>query len=293
LTVATSTVSPSRIKARRTRFDLSATPLHWVPGDPQTSHLMNVLHVILPPGERWFCDVFRDALPLITDEVLRDQVRGFIGQEATHAKAHDLGLEYLAAHGIDLRREVRRVDRSRALIRKRLRHLPGPAYRWVLNAELAAIASIEHFTAVLGDWILDAEALDRAGADPGMLDLLRWHGAEEVEHRSVAFDVYQHLNGNYVRRAVHAAAVSVGLTAGMYAVGARLMALDPTVDRNLRWREYQRAATNGEIPQVLHVVRSIRLYLRRDHHPSQYGSLDRALGYLATSPGVSARAASQ
>jgi len=45
-------------------------------------------------------------------------------------------------------------------------------------------------------WVLDADGLDEA-MHPMMLDLVRWHGAEEVEHRCVAFDVYQHLGGGY------------------------------------------------------------------------------------------------
>jgi predicted metal-dependent hydrolase len=294
LTTATATrrnetQRPAQIKARRTRFDLSGTPLHWVPGDPQSSQMINVLHVVLPPGERWFCDVYRDALPLITDERLRDEVRGFIGQEATHAKAHDLGLDYLASHGIDLRAEVAWADRTRARARRGLRKLPAPVFRRVLNAELAAIAAIEHFTAVLGGWILESTPLDEAAADPQMLDLLRWHGAEEVEHRSVAFDLYEHLDGSYVRRVAHGLVVSVGLTAGMVAVGSRLMALDPTVDRNLSWRAYRSATTAGRIPRLGEVMRSVRGYLQRDHHPSQLGSLTQALAYLAASPGVTPR----
>ena len=180
-------VAPSRIKARRTRFDLTDTPDEWIAGDLQASHLVDSLHVALPPGERWFCDVFRDALPHITDDRLREDVRGFIGQEATHAKAHDLGLEHLARHGIDLRREVAVADRLRMRLRARGKRLPAWLQRRLLRNELAAIATIEHYTAVLGVWIVEA---DIPGGDPAMLDLLRWHGAEEVEHRAVAFDLY-------------------------------------------------------------------------------------------------------
>jgi uncharacterized protein len=33
---------------------------------------------------------------------------------------------------------------------------------------------------------------DAIGTDPVMLDMLRWHGAEEVEHKAVAFDTMKH-----------------------------------------------------------------------------------------------------
>jgi predicted metal-dependent hydrolase len=283
----TATIAPSRIKARRTRFDLADTPNEWIPGDLQTTHTVDSLHVALPPGERWFCDVFRDALPLITDDRLREDVRGFIGQEATHAKAHDLGLEHLARHGIDLRREVAWVDRARARLRARGKQLPPWLHRRLLRNELAAIATIEHYTAVLGAWIVEAEL---EGADPQMLDLLRWHGAEEMEHRAVAFDLYLHLDGSYARRAVHGVVASVGMLLGLLAIAARIMALDPQSRRNLRYRSYRQAVRAGRFPPLGKVVGSLREYLRRDYHPSRYGNPEAALAYLAVSPGVAARA---
>jgi len=45
----TATITPP-IKARRVRFDWEDTPIHWVPGDAQTTHTMNVLHLLLPAG---------------------------------------------------------------------------------------------------------------------------------------------------------------------------------------------------------------------------------------------------
>ncbi len=277
------------IKARRPVFDLSGTPNEWIEGDLQTTHLIDSLHVALPPGERWFCDVFRDALPFVTDDRLREDVRGFIGQEATHARAHDLGLEHLVRNGIDLRREVALADRIRTRLRERGKRLPDWLRRRLLRNELAAIATIEHYTAVLGTWIVEADLPD---ADPAMLDLLRWHGAEETEHRSVAFDLYEHLDGSYPRRAVHGVVASVGLLLGLLAISARIMALDPTAHRNLRISGYRRAVRAGRFPALGTVVRSLREYLRRDYHPSRYGNADAALAYLAMSPGVLARSAS-
>ena len=71
-----------RITPRRVRFDWAGTPLHWVPGDAQTTHTANVLHLLLPAGEQWFVHLYRQALPLVTDARLRDEVKGFMGQEA-------------------------------------------------------------------------------------------------------------------------------------------------------------------------------------------------------------------
>jgi hypothetical protein len=283
------------IRPRRPRFDLSDTPTQWVPGDPQTTQTINVLHLLLPPGERWFCDVYREALPLITDERLRADVKGFMGQEAVHARAHDGGLAYMAARGIDTSTYEARAEWLRT-------HVGGPrpfglrlgprlGRAW-LNRRLAAIAAIEHYTSILGTWIVENSAgLDRAGADPQMMDLLRWHGAEEVEHRHVAFDAYQDLSGSYVTRVV----AMLGVTAVMlvlWIVGsAGLVAADPTTDARFRPREFRRAVKQGRLPSLTMVIRSLPRYLARNHHPSnEPGSRELALAYLAGSPGVASSA---
>lgn len=77
------------LKARNVSFGWEGTPLHWLPGDPFATHTINVLHLLLPAGERWFVHVYKQVLPYIKDEQLRADVVGFIGQEAMHAAAHD------------------------------------------------------------------------------------------------------------------------------------------------------------------------------------------------------------
>src|SRR5205807_1581090 len=87
-------IGVSAIRPRRVKFDWEHTPLHWIPDDPATTHLINVLHLLLPAGEKWFVDVYRDALPLITDDQLREAVKGFMGQESVHSRAHAAVLDH-------------------------------------------------------------------------------------------------------------------------------------------------------------------------------------------------------
>ncbi len=77
------------LQPRDVRFDWSGLPLTWIPGEPATSHVINVLHLLLPEGERWFVTVFKRALPLIGDEALREDVLGFIGQAAARPARDD------------------------------------------------------------------------------------------------------------------------------------------------------------------------------------------------------------
>ena len=98
------------LKARNVSFSWDSTPLHWLPGDPFTTHTINVLHLLLPAGERWFVHVYKQVLPLIRDERLREDVIGFIGQEAMHSQAHDEVLPHLREQGLDPTPYTAQVD---------------------------------------------------------------------------------------------------------------------------------------------------------------------------------------
>jgi uncharacterized protein len=49
------------LQPRNVTFDWSDLPIHWVPNEPLVTHTCNVLHLLLPAGERWFIDVFRPS----------------------------------------------------------------------------------------------------------------------------------------------------------------------------------------------------------------------------------------
>ena len=280
------------LEPRDVRFSWTGLPLRWIPEEPVASHVINVLHLLLPEGERWFAATFQRALPMIRDSALREEVIGFIGQEAIHARAHQGVLDHFRDAGLDPAPYVRQMEWLFGRILGDRPGLTAARQREQLIEHVAVVAAIEHFTAFLGDWILGADALEAAGAHPVMLDLLRWHGAEEVEHRNVAFDLLVHLDPGYARR-VRAFALTGPVLLWLWARGARyLVRADPDLGREttLTWDGCLAAARRGLLPRPASVARSAARYLRRDYHPSQEASTERAVAYLGSSPAARAAA---
>ena len=144
---------------------------------------------------------------------------------------------------------------------------------------------------MLGDIVLNSPGLDAAEVDPVMLDMLRWHGAEEVEHRAVAYDLYQHLDGGYLRRVRQMLVVAPAMAA-LWVQGTRfLMAADPTGKRRPGLRDLGRPYRLYGLAKPQVMLMSVLPYLRRGYHPSQHGSTAQAVAYLAGS--ASARAADE
>ncbi|MBX9639302.1 MAG: metal-dependent hydrolase, partial [Mycobacteriaceae bacterium] len=278
------------LEARDVAFDWANLPFYYVPQEPLATHVLNVLHLLLPAGEEFFVEVFKKTLPLIKDDQLRRDVQGFIGQEAMHSQAHSGVLDHFAAQGVDV---TPFTDQITWLFQKLLGEKPRRSTRrqhsWLLE-QVSFIAAVEHYTAVLGEWILDSPQLDAAGADPVMLDLFRWHGAEEVEHKAVAFDTMKHLRAGYWRRARTALAVAPVMPL-LWIRGVRfLYSVDPYLPSGTkpRWRDYVGAARRGLVPGPLRLMRVVTSHFEPGFHPSQLGGLGLAVDYLAVSPAARA-----
>ncbi|QIS20038.1 metal-dependent hydrolase [Nocardia terpenica] len=276
------------IAARDVEFDWRDVPLHYIPGEPFASHFWNVMHLIVPLGEQMMAGCVAEALPYISDERLREEAVGFIGQESMHANSHGGYHERLAEQGIDIEPIVRHIEHMLRVVFGD-HGLTGRAKREWLHERVAFYAGLEHYTAIIGQWFLDADALEAAGMHPVMLDLLRWHGAEEVEHRNVLFDIFQHLDGGYFRRTRTVVAGSVGLLATTFTVVDLLYRQDPEYRWWKPWPvEAARAIRRGLIPSPGFFLTELPPYLRPGFHPSSMGSLDKALHYLAISPAARA-----
>jgi uncharacterized protein len=282
---------PVQIQARKVHFDVDEIPVHWIPGHPVASHMVSLLNIVLPAAERWFVATYNEALPLVRDPKLAEDMRGFIGQEATHADVHDKVLhEFMLTHGVDPTPILRQVEyvfekvlgpSTSADPKRRLNHLCDRL--WI-------IAAIEHYTAVLGDFSLNC-AWDDHAASPTMVDLFRWHGSEEVEHRNVAHDVAIYFHDSYVDR-IRAMMMAVVMMAAFFQRGAWYMSKnDPTVD--MSWLKMQRVRMRDSKLRLLPRYRKLfgsntLMYFRPGFSPEDMGSTAQAVAYLASSPAARA-----
>lgn len=118
-----------------------------------------------------------------------------------------------------------------------------------------------------------------------MLDMVRWHGAEEVEHRNVAFDAYMYVDGSYARRVRTALIASLTLILLFLTSMNYLFRTDPSADKGHFWPlQLIRATRRGLVPNIKFLITEIPPYLRPSFHPSQIGDMDVAMRYLAQSP---------
>jgi len=173
------------VEPRHIHFDVSEDlKSFWHGNDAFRTAFFNALSLQFPDGEQQFINAVRLYRDRIDDPKLKQEIRGFIGQEALHSREHKSYNEALKARGYD-------ID---AIDRRFLRHM-----KWVRklspSRQLAGTCGAEHYTAVLANAILKNPEW-MAGATPAMRQLWRWHAIEETEHKSVAFDVYRACVGN-------------------------------------------------------------------------------------------------
>lgn len=287
-----------KILPRKVKFDWKATPVDWIPNQPFASYFINEINNILPAGEFWFCRLYNKVLPRITDEKLKQDVQAFIRQEAMHANAHtSANKEYLSARNIDIQRNL---DIMNYLFTTALADKPFdkevPQFlqeQWDLF-RLGVIATVEHMTCVLGKYALYNKRWEELGADPEMVDLVKWHGSEEIEHRTVAFDLYRHLGGGYIPRYYLSLAVIV-LVLGLWVDGAaHIMKQDPRFADAaksrffpawvaLEWYKISRK-DNQVLPNPIWLIAQQIDYLMPWYDPVKEGSTEDAVSYLSQSP---------
>ena len=145
------------------------------------------LSLTMPYLEPYLIRTMKEAQKQIEDPALAEDVRRFSQQEGHHYRNHALFNEDLRAHfGDPVAGEIRAIEQ--ALEADYQRFTRGKSLRF--NAAYA-----EGFEAMTCSFALSSLEHGAIAHLPGG-ELWSWHMAEEIEHRTVAFDVYDQLVGS-------------------------------------------------------------------------------------------------
>ena len=147
--------------------------------DPVASAWFAALSASFPRGEAMFVDAVkahRDGVP----EKLAAEIRDFIRQEVNHSREHIAFNRAIEEAGYDL------TD-----IDARVKSLVADTQSAPTIVQLSITCALEHFTAMFAhEFLKNPAPLATAGmGDPA---LWMWHAVEEIDHKAVAFDTWNH-----------------------------------------------------------------------------------------------------
>lgn len=233
----------------------------WCGGDAFSSAFFNALSMSFPYGEQFFIDAVRDTVDTLAPELQarhKAEVKGFIGQEATHRRIHALFNEQLERQGL--------VDHWTPRAMARMKTLEGNDPRHAL----AITAATEHFTAMFADWLLaHPQVLD--GAEPRLKTMWLWHSAEESEHKNTAFDLYAAAAGSQAWRTRWFRRVTMIFLTDLARQTVTNLRHEGQLWKLSTWRSAARILL-GRDGLLRSNLPSWRAYFRADFHPSQHDS---------------------
>ena len=166
-------------------FDKSKKFSFYYEDNLVVTSLFVVLSAMFPPGEMFFIESIRNVRDQIKDEKLLEDIRNFIAQEAFHSREHQSLNEHLIHSDYP---EVVEIEAKTKAKLDEFRRLPR-------MEQLAATVVMEHYTATLARLLL-TDPLIKQRTTQDSRNLWEWHALEELEHKSVAFDVLNAIGGN-------------------------------------------------------------------------------------------------
>lgn len=178
------------IRHMNLKFNSSELDTHFFCNTELASAYFHALSIFLTFGEDLVIDTARYHRDFVKDPELKQRVTSLIGQEAIHSKLHNDFNETLSDNGYPV---------------AFYRYLAGKIFVYVFNQmphrlQLSMMAGVEHFTAVLAEFMMKHEEIFFMSDDEKQRALWMWHMLEESEHKDIAFDVFETLSGNYALR---------------------------------------------------------------------------------------------
>ncbi|MCB9032949.1 MAG: metal-dependent hydrolase [Chitinophagales bacterium] len=255
------------IKVRRVNFKFDkGTPRFYYDDNPFSTHFINVLHIVFPTGERFFVNSVLNHMNDIEDEKLKKQMKNFCGQEGIHSTMHERFWQILKDNNYEIKGFENHIDN---LLHKVMAKIKLPFLKED-NLNLAVTACLEHFTALFGHAIFESVDTSADTVPEDISELFRWHAAEEIEHKSVAFDVMQQVDDQEYGKRVALMPIATALLYAELTAGTLMLLYQDRKYLEAKKLPKQLYEFGTGLFMDLHktVFKDYLKFFKRDFHPS-------------------------
>ncbi len=219
-----------------------------VEGAPEESYTLIAFSLLLPSLEPYLIRTMKEAKKHVSDPDLVADLERFSAQEGQHYRMHRRFNDVIRKQGVprlqefedELEGDYQRFTRTKSVA-----------------FNLAYAEGFEALTTASARFALESKQFQ--GMHPAVGDLFLWHLVEELEHRTVAFDVYQHVCGGYFYRLFVGLFAQWHMSRWTLRVTRYMLEADPDClsqyggrdGRKQRRRMRARTALKGMLPVVL------------------------------------------
>lgn len=177
-----------RMIVRRPPFSFSQQrALFWNKKRPEFSQIVNAASLAMPYLEPYLIKTMRQARPLISNPDLVRDLDLYCAQESAHYRQHRRFNDELKAI----------LPETVSALEKRL----DEDYAWLganrsLRFNLAYAEGFESMALAIGHLLIKDRDFLFGGSNTEVASLVLWHFAEEIEHKAVTYDVFEHVSGS-------------------------------------------------------------------------------------------------
>lgn len=247
------------IRKLNPNFD-AEIPRYYAYDSPHLSHLLNALSLLFPAGEDGFVKSVKRYKNQIKDPILTRDIRLFTGQELLHSSIH-------ASYNRWLIETTPKSQKFAEHVNKHISKNDDAILRRFPRFALAKTVALEHMTSTLAACLLqDEHMVNSIHKEPRKVWI--WHAIEEIEHRSVAFDVYQKTVNSYWLKVLAFLFATFAVTMHCIVFTTAFVAIDKQLS-NLESLFKSMNVLVGRNGYFIRVIKVYFRFLKPNFHPSQ------------------------
>lgn len=164
---------------------------HWCPTRPEWSHMVNGASLAMPYLEPYLIRTMRKAHKQLDSDALKIDLQHYMAQEGQHYQQHRKFNDQLINNGYEDLKDIEAEMATEFASFEKERSL---------KFNVAYACGFETMALGIAHWLINNREELFAESDKRVSSLILWHFIEEIEHKNVAFDVYQTLYGGFFYR---------------------------------------------------------------------------------------------